>query len=307
MTGLLAAMLLIGFSPADSAMTLISIREVPLRALLFMEQASRLEGSSVVELGWLLELAGRFQEAERVYALASRNADPNSRAWLNDRLRGVALLDTTIVLRAVLSNIGSETVRNVVLMVPKPLSHPPYQQLSVYPGDFSGGGPVLTLAVDSLQPGERVERTIRIRLIQRPHTFRPIDGFLDDGILADLVRWAREARGTRSDPGPCLEMSRDLVERASGMGIPMRLTGGLMQRGDSLVFHAWAVLDTIVPGLPIDPLLMRTDSMMAVGHCPTDMIPLWRLEYTDGCELSALYSGRNSILEMNMRAYYSER
>jgi len=304
MTVLLAALLLFPGSPADSARALISIRSVPVRALLFAEQAARLEGSAVLELAWLLELAGRFTDASRVYSLASANADRNSSTWLTDRLRGVGVLDTTLVLRATLLNTGAETARNVVLMIPRPFSHMPYQHLSILESDFGGDGLVLTCLVDSLRPGERVEKTMRMRVFQRPHTFRPIDGILEESILRELVRGAREATGERSDPGPCLEMSMELVALASEMGISMHVAGGVVHRGDSLVFHAWAVLDTIIPGLPIDPLLMKTDSMMAVGHCPSDMIPLWNLDYTDGCELSALYSGRNSSLKMDMRAHF---
>lgn len=304
---LIPVLLLIPYSPADSARALVTIRDIPLRALLFAEQAARYDGAGVVELARLLELAGRFAEAGRVYSLAAASGGPASSGWLPDRLRGVSTLDTILVLEACLRNRGDSTVRNVILMVPRPSSHEPYQNLAILESDFSGGGPVLTCVVDSLSPGDRVRKVIRIRLHQRPHTYRPIPNTLTDFLLRTLVGIAREVEGTRSDPGPCLEMSRELVRRAGESRMPMHVAGGLVYRGDSLVFHAWAVLDSIVPGLPFDPLLMKTDSLMAVGHCPSDMIPLWNLDYTDGCELSALYSGGGSSLEMTMRAYFSGR
>ncbi len=303
---LVPLLLLLPYSPSDSAQALLTIRDVPLRALLFAEQAARYDGQGVLQLGRLLELAGRFPDAARVYSLAAGEAGPGAAGWLPDRLRGVSTLDTTLVLEASLRNNGDSTVRNVILMVPKPTAHQPYQNMWILESDFTGGGPVLTCLVDSLSPGGRVSRSIRVRILQRPHTFRPIAGALNDLLLATLVNISREAQGTRSNPGPCLEMSRELVRRAGEIHMPMHVAGGLVYRGDSLVFHAWAVLDSIIPGLPFDPLLMKSDSMMAVGHCPSDMIPLWNLDYTDGCELSALYSG-GSALEMTMRAYFAGR
>ncbi len=307
MTALLTVLLLVPYCPSDSARTLLTIREVPLRALLFAEQGARSDGAEVVEFARLLELAGRFTDAARVYSLAVAQTGPSTPGWLSDRLRGVSTLDTTLVLEACLRNRGTTMVRNVVLMVPRPASHEPYQTICVLESDFSGGGPVLTCVVDSLAPGARVFKTIRLGVHQEPHTFRPIHAVLGDDTLKALMEIARRVEGTRAAPGPCLEMSRELAEQARESIVPIHVAGGVMFRGDSLVFHAWTVLDSLVPGLPIDPLLMRTDSMMAVGHCPSDMIPLWNLDYTDGCELSALYSGISSNLEMNMRAYFSER
>lgn len=303
----LLVLLLAPFCPSDSAEALLTIREVPLRALLFAEQGARTDGAGVVELARLLELSGRFGDAERVYSLAAAQTSPSIPGWLSDRLRGVSTLDTTLVLEACLRNRGETTVTNVVLMVPRPTSHEPYQTLRILDSDFSGGGPVLTCVVDSLAPGARVFKTIRLRVYQQPHTYRPIDPVLGDYMLGALMDIARRVEGTRADPGPCLEMSREMAEEARERLVPIHVAGGVMFRGDSLVFHAWTVLDSILPGLPIDPLLMRTDSMMAVGHCPSDMIPLWNLDYTDGCELSALYSGISSNLEMNMRAYFAGR
>lgn len=303
----LLVLLLAPFCPSDSAEALLTIREVPLRALLFAEQGARTDGAGVVELARLLELAGRFGDAARVYSLAAAQTGPAIPGWLSDRLRGVSTLDTTLVLEACLRNRGETTVTNVVLMVPRPTSHEPYQTLRILDSDFSGGGPVLTCVVDSLAPGARVFKTIRLRVYQQPHTYRPIDPVLGDDTLGALMDIARRVEGTRADPGPCLEMSREMAEEARERVVPIHVAGGVMFRGDSLVFHAWTVLDSILPGLPIDPLLMRTDSMMAVGHCPSDMIPLWSLDYTDGCELSALYSGISSNLEMNMRAYFAGR
>jgi hypothetical protein len=307
MTTLLLFILLAPYCPSDSARALLSIREIPLRALLFAEQGARADGAAVVEFARLLELAGRFTDAARVYSLAVAQTSPATPGWLSDRLRGVSTLDTILVLEACLRNRGETTVRNVVLMVPRPTSHEPYQTIHVLESDFSGGGPVLTCVVDSLAPGARVFKTIRLGVNQRPHTFRPIHAVLGDDTIRALMDIARRVEGTRADPGPCLEMSRELAEQARESLIPIHVAGGVMFRGDSLVFHAWTVLDSVIPGLPIDPLLMRTDSMMAVGHCPSDMIPLWNLDYTDGCELSALYSGISSNLEMNMRAYFTER
>jgi hypothetical protein len=304
MIPLAAAILLLPYCPGDSARALISLREVPVRALLFAEQAARIDGRGVVELAVLLELSGRFQEAARVYSLAAASPGEIS-DWLEDRIRGVSALDTTLVLEAVLRNRGDSAARKVVLMMPRPCSHEPFQHLSIIESDFTGGGPVLTCMVDSLPPGGMITRNTVVRITQRPFTFRPIDPVLTDSVLADMVLLAGQVEGTRDDPGPCLEMSRELVRRAGRNRLPMHVEGGLVFRGDSLVFHAWAVLDTLIPGLPVDPLLYRSDSMMAVGHCPADMIPLWNLDVTEGCELSALFSGAGTNLEMSMRAYFA--
>ncbi len=304
MIPLAAVLLMLPYCPEDSARALINLREVPLRAVLFAEQAARIDGGGVVELARLLELSGRFQEAARVYTLAAASPGETS-DWLEDRARGVSELDTTLVLEARLRNLGGSTAGKVVLMIPRPCSHEPFQHLSIIESDFAGGGPVLTCMVDSLPPGGVITRTIVVRITQRPFTFRPIDCVLTDSVLAGMVRLAGQVEGTRDDPGPCLEMSRELARRAGRNRLPMHVEGGLVFRGDSLVFHAWAVLDTLIPGLPVDPLLLRSDSMMAVGHCPTDMIPLWNLDFTEGCELSALFSGAGTDLEITMRAYFA--
>ncbi len=297
---LLATVLLtFPYCPVDSARASISIREVPVRALLFAEQAARIDGEGLLELARLLELSGRFREAGRVYALAAASGGETS-DWLKNRSRGVSALDTTLVLEAVLRNRGDTTVERVILTMPRPRSHEPYQRLSILGSDFTGDGRLLTCLVDSLPPGGVVTKTTVVRVTQTPFTFRPLDSVLSDDALADLVLTAGRVEGTREDPGPCLEMSMELVKRSP---LPMHVEGGLVIRSDSLVFHAWAVLDTLIPGLPVDPLLFRSDSMMAVGHCPTDVIPLWGLDSTDGYELSALFSGAGADLEIGMRAY----
>jgi hypothetical protein len=106
--------------------------------------------------------------------------------------------------------------------------------------------------------------------------------------------------------GPCFDMSRTLMERAGEeLGLDLGITGGLIRRGDSLVFHAWNVTVDEVPGLPLDPLFFRIDTLFAVGHCPTDVIPLWDLLSTDGSEMVVIYPSQEAELEIGMEASYA--
>ncbi len=81
----------------------------------------------------------------------------------------------------------------------------------------------------------------------------------------------------------------------------MCLVGGVLVDGPDLVFHAWTETGG---GIRVDPLLFREDSLLATGHSPTDVIPLWNLASTDGYELTILYDSRNYLLTGNMKASF---
>ena len=70
MSVLLAIMLSYGYSPSDSSWNLVTLGNIPERAILFAELAAKDGGKSTVDLAVMLEMAGRFAEAERCYYLA---------------------------------------------------------------------------------------------------------------------------------------------------------------------------------------------------------------------------------------------
>ena len=105
--------------------------------------------------------------------------------------------------------------------------------------------------------------------------------------------------------GPCLDMAVEFMEEARKEGIRAGVEGGLVRRGDSLVFHAWNVLLDGIPGLPVDPLLFRTDSLRAIGHCPCDVIPLWDLGAARGHELSVYHAGREADIGITLSAAFA--
>jgi hypothetical protein len=105
--------------------------------------------------------------------------------------------------------------------------------------------------------------------------------------------------------GPCFEMSLSMMSASREVGLGLGITGGLVRRGDSLVFHAWNLLEEGVPGLPLDPLFWKTDTLLAVGHCPTDVIPLWDLLSTDGSELVVLYPSQDADLVIGMEVSFA--
>ena len=58
--------------------------------------------------------------------------------------------------------------------------------------------------------------------------------------------------------------------------------------------------------MPIDAALFQTDSLRGIGHCPTDIIPLWNYEYTDGHEVSVYYPQQNIDLDVSIQASFAD-
>ena len=95
---LLVFLLSYAFSPRDSCRILVTLAEVPDRALLFAELAASESGEGMLTMGRLLEVSGRFAEAAGYYRrIAVPGSDPDLVRWLSDRQAGTLPLDTTIV------------------------------------------------------------------------------------------------------------------------------------------------------------------------------------------------------------------
>jgi len=296
---------LIGFSisPADSARALISLRAVPEAAVCYAQMAAVQDGGWLVEYGRLLEAAGQFDQARRIYGLAlgSSTSDSSSR-WLINRRRGTAIIDTTLVINVTISNGGSVAARNVQAVIPRPVSHPPFQELFILSSDFRGSGGLMSADIPVIVPGGSVSLSISLGLIQRPGTYRPIPDSVDDGSLGWLSSAMRSLPVPDVLPGPCVPMSQEMSRLAAEQGMTLSVLGGLILDDSELFFHAWNSLEPI--GLRIDPLLFRTDSLLAIGHNPTDVIPLWDLEATDGYELTLLYDDPGYELSGEMTAEF---
>lgn len=299
--------LVLQFSPSDSTDALVTLASVPERALAFARMAATETGGGSIELGRLLEVSGLFEDASRQYGLAMGSAtDPVLRRWLTDRIRGSEVLDTVLVLDAQVINRSQRTARGLTLVTPLPTSHPPYQNLRLIGTPFQRAGNLLRCRIDSVPPGDTLRIPMLVHVIQHPHTYRPLPDSLGGFSLDDLSRLLRtldvpdEYEGT----GPCLEMAASLRRAAADKGLDMDVVGGLVRRGDSLVFHAWNILGDCRPGLPVDPLLFRSDSLRGLGHCSTDMIPIWDLLSTQGHEVSVYFSGRQADLEVRMTAEF---
>ncbi|MBD3368852.1 hypothetical protein GF402_00625 [Candidatus Fermentibacteria bacterium] len=307
MIRVIVVFLILRFSPSDSADALITLADVPQRALSFARMAAEETGGGCIELGRLLEVSGRFEEASRQYGLAMDSAtDPVLRNWLADRMRGSAGLDTVMMLDAQVMNLSSRTAYDLTLVTPLPASHPPYQAIQLVGTYFERAGPMLRCRIDSVPAGDTLSVPILIHVIQHPHTYRPLPDTLGGLTLKRLSLLLRDLdiperyEGT----GPCLEMASALRRMAEEQGLEMEVVGGLVRRGDSLVFHAWNLLTDSRPGLPIDPLLFRSDSLRGLGHCPTDMIPVWDLLSTQGHEVSVYFPGQQADLEVRMTAKF---
>ncbi len=299
-------LLLYAFSPADSCRALLSIADVPESAVLYAELAATAGGDGPILLARVLELAGRFEEAASCYAFASGGASDGATAgWLGDRRAGSLPLDTVLVLKASITNEGPARAYDLTVVMPVPRSHPPYQRLEILGGAMTPGDGVLVGRVDGLPPGETAVLPVVVRVVQTPHTFRPLPEVLGGvplRMMADLLE-ALEVPVEFEGSGPCLEMSTELAGQLSELGLEASVEGGLVRRGDSLVFHAWDIVTNADGGIPLDPLLWKSDSMRAVGHCPTDVIPLWDLGPTDGHELSVFYPGQEARLAISLEAF----
>ncbi len=309
MSLILAILLSFNYSPADSCWRMVSLGEVPERAVMFAQIAARDGGRNAVELGAVLELAGRFAQAANVYRIAlNSSGDPQMNDWLAERLYGTVPLDTVLVLTALLINDGQDTLRDIAVEVPLPVAHPPYQSLSVSGGVFRESTDRMTCTVSRLIPQEEVLLPLIIRLRQTPFTFRPLNDTLfgteDIGSIAAIMR-SIPVPDSVSGPGPCLGLARALRDSLDSMGISVQVTGGLLRTGgDSLLFHAWDLQEDT--GIPMDVSLFQSDSMRGIAHCPTDIIPLWDLEAVDGHEVSVFYHDPDARLAISMRAAFAD-
>lgn len=299
---LLLALLGLSISPADSARALVTLRSIPPAAVHYAQMAAAVEGPWMVEYGRLLEASGNFTAAGRIYGLAlGRSTSEGSARWLMNRIRGTAVLDTTLVISVMVTNRGNTTARNIQVLLPEPEPHPPFQDLSVICSDFQNEGGMLSADIPCLVPGDTATLTISLALLQRPGTARPLPGAISDEALERISSIIRNMPVPEALPGPCVPMSQELARQAAAHGIDMSLVGGVLVDGSELVFHAWAETGS---GIRVDPLLFISDSLLATGHCPTDVIPLWKLDSTDGYELTILYDSRNYLLSGDMTASF---
>ena len=305
---LLLSLVAFDFSPRDSCWSLVTLAEIPERALLFAEMAAGESGQGTLDMGRLLEAAGRFAEASSYYrTIAAPGSDPDLVRWLSDRRSGSLPLDTTLVFETTLTNRGTGTVTDLTMIIPAPVSHPPYQEIEVTGGDFTREGGLMSLHIDSLEGGETLRAYLEVHVAQEPYTFRPIPDPID-GTSLETISSMLSGIPVPEDytgSGPCFDMSLTMMEESREAGLDMGITGGLVRRGDSLVFHAWNVLEEGVAGMPLDPLFWKTDTLFAVGHCPTDVIPLWDLLSTDGSELVVLYPSQEADLAIGMVVSFS--
>lgn len=288
---------------ADSARALVTLRHVPQAAVVYAQMAAVENGEWMVHYGRLLEASGDFVRARTAYGLALGNATSEDAArWLQNRRRGTVLLDTCLVIRVEIVNTGEIAARDVQVLLPEPEEHPPSQELLVLSSDFQGSMGVLTAHIPCLAPGDTVVLALGLRIMQRPFSMRPIPAEITDETLNWLSRTMRELPVPGALPGPCVPMCQEMKRLASGIGLPLEITGGLMIDGEECVFHAWNEITGT--GIRLDPLQFKTDSLLAVAHSPSDVIPLWNLDATDGYELTLLYDDHRYRLSGEMTAFF---
>ena len=309
MNFLLILLLAYTYSPQDSSWNLVTLGSIPDRAILFAEIAAREGGRAGVDLAVLLEIAGRFPQAVRCYNLAANSAsDPLLAEWLDTRISGARTLDTILILRAVISNESDIPATDITVEIPLPESHPPYQRIDCLASSFAQDGNLLKHHIFTLPGKTRIILPLVLHITQNPYTFRPFSNtYLNMDIpfedLASLIR-SLPAPAATDDQGPCLEMANMLRERSSEIGLDLQTVGGLVRIGtDSILFHAWNLVS--INGLPIDALLFLTDSLRGIGHCPTDLIPLWNYDYTNGHEVSIFYRNQDAELRVSMEALFT--
>ncbi len=309
---LLAVILSYSYSPGDSSWSLITLGDIPDRAILFAELAAKEGGQPTVDLAIMLELAGRFSEAERIYSMAiNSSTDPVMTDWLEDRMRGSSTLDTIVILSALITNMSDRDAADISVEIPNPESHPPYQQVERLAGVFEEDGNLLRQHINRIPPGTTVTLPLILHIKQEPFTFRPLSpiyqGLYSSVSLADISYLVRaiDLPEIEIGPGPCLETAYILRDRAAESDVELQIIGGLLRNGDdSLLFHAWnALTDT---GMPLDAGLFHSDSLRGIGHCPTDIIPLWDFEHTDGHEVSIFYPQQNIQLDISMQASFAD-
>ena len=312
MSILLAVLLAYTYSPGDSSWNLVTLGNIPQRAILFAELAAREGGRSTLDLAVMLEIAGRFAEAENCYTLAlNSTTDPALSEWLENRISGTGNLDTLVILSIELRNMSCEDATDISVEIPLPESHPPYQTVQRLAGVFGAEGNLMVQHLDILPAGATVILPQILHISQQPYNFRPLpadypvsSGSLSLMEISSIIR-AIQIPDSEIGPGPCLEVAYLLQNRAADEGLELQITGGLIRSGtDSLLFHAW----NIIPGtgMPIDAVLFQTDSLRGIGHCPTDIIPLWNYEYTDGHEVSVYYAQQNIDLDVSIQASFAD-
>lgn len=298
------------FSPRDSCRALITVEDICPRALLFAEMAARRDGDAAVEYGGLLELSGQFEQAAVYYEMLSGTAEDSELIhWLANRKRGSLPLDTGLVITAVVINTGLVTAKDLTLILPRLESHPPYQEITQIGGYFHEEGDFLVYRTDSLLPGDTLKSILLVRLKQYPYSFRPLPatGFpFRWGDLAKLISLELTVPSDIYGNGPCLELAKQARILAADMGIEFEVVGGVVSRDDSLSFHAWNLIVFEGLRIPFEPTLFHLDSLRAIGHSSTDIIPLWDLLSTDGHELSVYYAQQNETdgLEISLEAAF---
>lgn len=296
-------LLLMGFSiaPADSARTLISIRNIPESAILYSQMAAVEDGGWMLEFGRLLEISGKFTDAYRVYGVALGNSSSQETSdWLINRRHGVSPVDTTLQITASVTNTGDITAWNVKVIIPMPVSHPPFQEIIITENDFTPSGGLLSARIPFIARGQTIDLSVTINILQQPWSARPIPESLSNETIAWISETIRSMPIPEALPGPCVPMSEEMAKLGREENLIMRVEGGVILDRTGCIFHAWNVLESYE--LRIDPLLFKTDSLLSIAHNPTDVIPLWDLGTTDGYELNLLYKNPHYRLHGTMNA-----
>ena len=254
---------------------------------------------------------GRFDQAHRVYDIVlNSSSDSLLSDWIQRRMAGTLPLDTLIIISVCIENIEEEDLSDVTLKMPRPRSHEPYQQLEIVGGAFREKGGVLRSYIRLLSGSTSVVLPLVMHIRQRPHTFRPLplyfEGEHDPVSLEEIARMLRSISLPVSEngPGPCLEAAMQAESLSALMGLDLTVTGGLLRSGGNLDFHAWNTVSGT--GIPMDAVMFQTDSMRGIGHCPTDFLPLWNLEDTEGHELSVYYPGREREISLHITVSYAD-
>ncbi len=312
MSILLAVLLAYAYSPGDSSWNLVTLGDIPERAILFAELAAKDGGRSTLDLATMLEIAGRYAEAENCYTLALNSAtDPALSEWLENRISGTRNLDTLVILSIKLNNMSDGDATDISVEIPLPESHPPYQTVQRLTGVFIADGNILVQHIELLPAGASIVLPLILHVTQQPYNFRPLPELyptLSGSVsLEDISSLARAITipETQTGPGPCLEIAYILQDRAAQAGLELQIIGGLLRTGrDELLFHAWNLIPRT--GMPIDAILFHADSLRGIGHCPTDIIPLWNYEYTDGHEVSVFYPQQDIDLNVSIQASFAD-
>lgn len=309
MSILLILLLSFTYSPQDSCWKLITLGNIPERAIFFAEIAAGEGGRAAVNLAFILEIAGRFPQAERYYRMVANSADdPLLAEWLSTRILGTQVLDTLLILKAVIRNESEIAATDILVEIPLPESHPPYQRIEQLASMFRQEGNILTHHITSLPGRTEISLPLVLHITQHPYTFRPFFSLLNSNIaLEDISSFIRSlpVPGMTRNPGPCLETAYLLKQESTGIELELQVVGGLLRTGsDSLLFHAWNLVSS--NGMPIDAVLFQVDSLRGIGHCSTDMIPLWNYERTDGHEVSIYYPEQDAELRVAMKASFAD-